>query len=640
MTAAPETAPPGNEQHVGQGAAIVGDVHGDVLLVAADERVVKPRFREGPYPADDVAERLRAFAEPPSFARCREILARRRVLLLAGAPGTGVGTAAFALLRGGTDRVIGCDPGRHPGDLKLAEAAGHLLRALPAESAAALTDVTLAALQERLHAAGSLLVVVVDPALPPPAAANRWLVHHQPPAPADVARAHLRSMDLPEGQLHLALEHLEAPQIKAYLDTSRTPAVGAEVAAELRHIALGARDLHEALDNLTRTAAERADDTLRAVRHDPAALALTASVALLEHRDRTVITRCAAELRPLLAPPQQADPPDRLAKANVLGDDLATRLRRVDAHALPRVIDTGSRYWYRYRVEPIAFQRRHQADAILARLWLDHDGVSEALLSWLGGDTTRYSPGLDSTAGRAIGRVLRQATGPDVFRQLRPLAGSPHRWRRRLVAYALSEAAQDGVLAGAVRDQLRQWSRHRDEHVRATVAETCAGGFGLIRPDRTLRLLDRVLDGPAGSGVRTGVSLALTVLLSETANAEAVLAAYTDWSARPEGSEQRAYALRAVPELITNHLQLDLAPGPLLPLVRRALDDAGARDNVVAALLAAEDAPEAGTRARATAFITALAGSPGTRRGVRALLIARRHHRGRSEEPLSQGALA
>ncbi|RBM22148.1 hypothetical protein DEH69_05015 [Streptomyces sp. PT12] len=639
-----------------QGAAVAGAVNGDINFFAApdafaaSEKVVKPRFREGPYPAEDVDERLRTFVEPPSSAFGREVLRRRHVLLLLGAPRTGASTAAFALLRercGDGGRIIGLDPSRALADLKPRDTSGYLIRALPEEAADALTDVALTALRERLENVDAHLIIVVDPTQRLSPTTARWQVRHEPPPPAEVAHAHLRAMGLSEEQLSVADAHLGDPQVKSYLETSQEPAVGTEVAEELRHIALGVRELHEALGNLTRTAADHATATLRAVRGDVAALALTTSIALLEHQDRTVIARCAAELRPLLAPTPAETPPGdreqertRTTEADVLGDDFATRLRKVNAHPLPRVVDNGSRYWYRYWVEPVAFQRRHQADAILTRLWLDHEGIADAVLTWLRDDSTRYSPGLDYTVGLSIGRVLRHGTGPDVLRQLRPLAESPERWRRRLVAYALNEAAQDGVLAGAVRDELWEWSRLRDEHLRATVAETCAGGFGLVRPDRTLRMLDRVLNSADRPHVRKAVSSALAVLLLEVANAGRVLDAFTGWIAQPEGSGQRAYALRAVPELIDSFLQLDTDdPGPLLPLVRRSLDDAQARDAVMGVLLSAEHSPNAGTRLRATALITLLAATAGGQRGVRALLIARVRRDAQSDK-LTEGTVA
>ncbi|WP_432746045.1 hypothetical protein H7827_16165 [Streptomyces sp. JH002] len=647
MTEKPEDEPSqtGDHQRVEQGAAVHGSVQGDVnLTFATATRVVKPRFREGPYPTEDVSERLRAFVEPPSFTACRDVLDRRRVLLLIGATGSGAGTAAFALLRerlGAGGRVIGLDPSRELADLKPAESSGYLLRGLNAESAGALTDVALTALRERLQATGAHLIVIISPAQRLSSTTARWQVLHKPPHPAEVARARLGSMGLTEEQLSLALVNLGDVRVKAYLEASQEPAVGTEVAEELRHIALGTKELHEALGDLTRSAGDHATQTLRAVREDSDALALATSVALLEHQDRTVIARCAAGLRPLLDPSttsrESAGTPT--TEVDVLGDDFAARLRKVKAHPLPRVVDSDSRYWFRYWIEPITFQRRHQADAVLSRLWLDYDGIADAVLTWLRRDSTRYFPGIDYTAGRAIGRVLRQATGPDVLRQLRLLAESPDRWRRRLVAYALNEAAQDGLVAGAVRDQMWRWSGYQNEHLRATVAETCGGGFGLIRPDRTLGLLDRVLAGPARASVQTGVSLSLAVLLMESANAKPVFDTFTDWIARPEGSGQRSYALGAIPRLITDFLQLDVDdPEPLLPLVRRALNDAQARKAVVDALLRAEESPNPRIRARATALITALASGAGEQRGIRTLLVARLHRRARAEN-IAEGAV-
>ncbi|GAB2887773.1 hypothetical protein [Streptomyces mayteni] len=646
----------GNHQRIDQGAAVQGNVHGGINLMfgnsefAAAEKVVKPRFREGPYPAEDVAERLRTFVEPPSIGRCRDTIDRRRVLLLAGSHGSGVSTAAFALLReriGGDSegdsggQIIGLDPSSSLTDLKPSKACGYLVRGLSAESAKALTDVALAALQNRLRAANAHLVIIVDPALRLPGSTARWRADHEPPLASDVARVHLAAAELTEEQLSIAMADLGHPLVKGHLE-GQPPGVGVEVAEELRHVALGDRQLPEAMTNLTRNAAGEATDTLLEVRTDADGLALATSIALLERQDRTLITRCAAELRPLLDPPPD-DPPRDDADRNrgrkhdrdrhrdrdrdrddVLGDDLTTRLHKINAQALPRVVESGSRYWYRYWVEPVAFRRKHLAETILARLWLDHDGIGDAVLTWLLAESTRYSPGMDYVAGLAIGRVLRRATGPDVLRQLAPLAASSDRWRRRLVAYALNEAAEDGLLAGAVRDQLWDWSYSKDDHLRATVADTCAGGFGLVRPERTLRMLDHVLDGPDRYTVRTAVSQALAVLLTEAANTELVLATYAEWIARPEDGGQRAYALGAIPQLITEFLQLDVDdPGPLLPLVIRSLDDDQARQAVVDVLLRAERSLIPGTRARATALITALATAAGDRRGVRALLVAR-----------------
>ncbi|UWM49926.1 hypothetical protein N0X72_13395 [Streptomyces carpaticus] len=642
----PEPGRTGDHQRVDQGAAVHGNVQGDVnLTFGAATRVVKPRFREGPYPAEDISERLHAFVEPPSCAAARAVLDRRRVLLLIGAAGSGAGTAAFALLRDritGDGRIIGLDPSRDLAELNPSDGSGYLLRGVNAESAEALTDVALAALHERLRAAGAHLVVIVNPALRLASTTARWQVIHTPPHPAEVARARLGTMGLTEEQLSLALAALGDPQVKAHLETSREPAVGTEVAEELRHIALGTKELHEALGGLTRTAADHAAQTLRAVRADGDALALATSIALLERHDRTVIARCAAGLRPLLDRSAPGREPEATAapETDVLGDDFTTRLRKVNAHPLPRVVDSSSHHWFRYWIEPIAFQRRHQANAVLSRLWLDYDGIAHAVLTWLRRDSTRYSPGIDYTAGLAIGRVLRQATGPEVLRQLRHLAESPDRWRRRLVAYALNEAAQDGLLAGAVRDQMSRWSRYANEHLRATVAETCGGGFGLIRPERTLSLLDRVLYGSAPTSVRTGVSLSLAVLLTESANTGLVFDTFTDWIARPEDTGQHSYALGAIPGLIADFLQLDVDdPGPLLPLVREALNNAQARESVVQALLRAEESPNPRIRARATALITALAADAGRQRGVRTLLVARLHRRARSEN-LAEGAAA
>jgi hypothetical protein len=289
----------------------------------------------------------------------------------------------------------------------------------------------------------------------------------------------------------------------------------------------------------------------------------------------------------------------------VLGPGLTQRLESVDAQLLPRVVRSSGRY--RYWAQPVAFQGRHRAEAILERLWLDHEGMADLLLTWL--MEAEYQPGLDVVAGRAIGGVLRRATGAGALRQMQQLAAANHRWRRRLVAYALGEVAQEPLLSSAVREQLWQWGRQQDLYVRATVAETCAGSFGLARPEPALALLNLVLDGPAervGAVLRDAVSFALGVLLTEDVNRGRVMRWLTRWLTEPVGTARRAYSVHATTELADGTfpgmrksgmrpLRLaELVTGGadlLLPLVRAGLADRQARDALTAGLSALAPSP-------------------------------------------------
>jgi hypothetical protein len=605
-----------------------------------------------------VRDRLKGFVEPPSFPQCRRLLLTRRVLLIRGERGTGSSTAAFPLLRErcGADAVTGLDPDGELANWTPTTARGYLVQGMDPESADALSDVTLTALADRLRERNAYLVVAVERATPLPRGADRWLVDHIAPTPYDVARARLHGMRLTADQLRNALEQLEDTAFKQHLAETSRPAVGVDVAEELREVVTGARTRQDAETSLRLTGANAAEQTMNTVRADPDGLALAAAVSLLQHEDRSVVQRCATRLRSLIAARAQPDT-ERSgenstpgAAPDVLGPNLTQRLKSVDAQLLPRVVRSWGRY--RYWAQPVAFQGRHRAEAILERLWLDHEGIADLLLTWL--METEYQPGLDLVAGRAIGRVLRHATGAGALRQLQPLAAANQRWRRRLVAYALGEVAQDPLLSSAVREQLWQWGRQQDHLVRATVAETCAGSFGLARPEPALALLNLVLDGPAermGTLLRDAVSFALGVLLTEDVNRRRVVRSLTRWLTEPAGTARRAYAVNAVTELAEGSFPamrksgmrpLRLAelvagdPDLLLPLVRAGLADRQARDALTAGISALAPSPAA------RAFIADLASDSLDLPGVRSLLLTR--HRALNAPPhgpaSSEGNLA
>lgn len=668
---APDPAPePGashesSEQQVRTGIAVGGSVFGGVTVhletqnEAADQ-VIKPTLRtEGSYPAEDVCSRIEAFVEPTSYARCREVLAGR-LLLLRCRRGSGSTTAAFALLAEvcGTDRVSALDPVRAAqASWRPSNGRGYLAQGLSADAADGLGEVALTALADRLKECDAHLVISVDAGLRMPWETRRWQVRHEAPEPREVAAARLHRMvshrELTEQQLKTALGLLDDVSFRAHLASGQLPAAGVDVAEELREVATGARTLAEAGESLRLSGAESAVRTLERVRRDADGLALAATVALLEHHDRTVIQHCGARLRTLLteraggtgtagptgstaAGPSSAaaEQPGRQT-ADLLGPSFEERLARVDAQVLPRTaVNTG---WHRIWTAPVAFRGRHRAEAVLERLWLEHEGMAGTLQRWIA--ELDYRPRVDLYAGPALGRVLRRATGTGALRQLGPLAQSPQRWQRRLVAYALGEAAQEPVLAGAVREQLWSWSRSSNPRLCCTVAETCAGAYGLARPTTALRLLGSVLsgrDGPAEPSVQSAVSHAFGVLLTEEANREPVLERLVSWLAEPDGTARGRYAFDAVQVLardgfpdsprsgITKLSLPGLAvtdPGPLVSLLAPALRDPAMHGALAAGLVAAEHTDDPEEREATRALLRALARTCRDERGLRALLI-------------------
>ena len=449
--------------------------------------IPNPRFREGPYPAREIEDRLRGFVEPPSYDPCRKIL-ERGPLLLRGAGGTGARTTAFALLRDrfGAGGITGLDPALDLTRWSPSAARGYALQGLSPEAADALSGNALVALTRSAGKAGAALVVVLDERQQLPGDTSPWQVTHVPPPAHDVAKGWLLSMvregGLPTSVRDTALAHLDEPRFADYLGAGQLPAIAVDVAKELREVAIGERPVEQAVENLRLGGTKVAQETLDVVRGSAEGLAFVAVVALLEYQDRTVIHRCAVELRDRITERaarsvdlSAAPASDGTGQRDFLGRSFEDRLAEVRAKLLPRQVvrTNGSRYWS----QPVAFQSRHQAEFVLRRLWWDYDGMAEVLWTALRG--MPYQPGVDLAAGQALGRVLCHSTGPGWLQPLYDFASSDYRWQRRLAAYAFGEVAQDPDLSSAVRARLREWSRRRGINLRCTVAETCAGSFGL-----------------------------------------------------------------------------------------------------------------------------------------------------------------
>ncbi|MFF1510684.1 hypothetical protein [Streptomyces sp. NPDC058326] len=639
----------GNEQRVRDGLALMGNAYGAITVNnltvrrdgEAEGKIAKPRFREGPYPPEEVGDRLRAFVEPRSYALCKEALRGRRVLLLRGESGSGTSTAAFALLRDltGNGRIIGLDSANGLTDWQPSMSAGYVVQGNAPEAGERLDEVALNQLTDRLRGKDAYLVVIVNQVSTLPRAVQLWCHNHIAPSPRDVAQARLNGManegTLSVEQLRKAVNSLDLPPFRDILAAERSPGAGVDVAEELREVAANRRTPEAAADNLRAGTAEAAKKLLNSVRRNVDDLALTATIALLEEQDRSVVERFAAQLRPLLS--TRATPSPGEAIDDLLGRDIDDRLAKVQARLLPRIAGTSRSH--RYWSEPVAFRGKHLGEQVLRRLWLDYEGFSEVLMAWM--RELPYEPGVDRAAGRRIGQVLCQASGPDVLRQLDPFAGSSLSWQRRLAAHALGEVVQDAMLSAAVRAQLRQWSRLKAPEMRCTVAEACAGSLGLALPHFAVDLLHTVLDakgGPLGDDVYRAVSAGLGVLLTEDANRERVVGKLTTWLGETRDTARHTYAVRAVHALcdggfpainragVRKVTLADLFAGswePLVPLVLAALDDDQLHDAMVKGLSSMESSLGPDGRLRVEAFLGAVAKASGGSRGLRRLLFAR-----------------
>ncbi|MFE2929947.1 hypothetical protein [Streptomyces sp. NPDC059278] len=650
-----------NRQRVDQGLAVMGSIGGDAQVfigIPPDEdvsdRIVKPRLREGPYPADDVRARLRGFVEPPTHAQCRKVLDGHVLVLRAGS-GTGAGTAAFALLaeRYGAEGITGLDSSTDLSRWRPKERRGYLLQELSPATAATLGEVGITALGSLLRDAGAHLVVTVRVETALPGDTVPWQVTHRPPPPAEVAAKHLGAMadegELTAGQEADALRHLASPDFVGYLDAHPLPGDGAAVAEGLRGLVLTGGSAETLLDDLRTGSPAAARAALAEARHRADRISLMAAISLLPGQDRTVVERYSAVLRPHLDGRGRPGPEHAGAQGpsgepsaghDVLGPAFEDRLAAVGARLLPPRFEATPRY----PVQSVDFSGRHRSDTLLRSLWLEYEGMAELL--WKSLDEVSHHPGIELAAGERIGRVLAHATGPDTLRQLYPFAASDKRRRRRLVAYALGEMAQHPALTGAVREQLRQWSRAAPVPLRCTVAETCAGSYGLARPAGALKLLDNVLDGPDKSlegPLRTAVSFALSTLLSEDTNHVLVLDLLRTWQAADPGTRRHDLAVYAVEWMSRASFPRPGAPGvrrvrlaDLLAehperargLVVAALDDPATHDAAADGLFLIEDDRELRRRTGFPHLLAALAAMAQNHRGV--LRYVLRRHRART----------
>ncbi|MEV6573691.1 hypothetical protein [Streptomyces sp. NPDC051577] len=660
----PETGQPGSfrdsHQRVDSGVAMMGSVSGDFTYVnisawddEATERILKPRLREGPYPAEEVRDRLYGFVEPPSYALCRKALDNRIVLLRARA-GTGAGTVAFALLadRHGEGGITGLDAMADLSTWRPRADCGYLLQGLPAASAHSLDDVRLACLAEALRDAGAHLVVTVPPDAQLPSGTGRWERPHVAPTPHEVAERRLELAaaegKLDGAQLGSALGHLGSPEFTEYLSTHPLPGDAVDVSDGLQQSAETSEAASAMLENLLTGSEAAARSVLARARHSSERIALMAGVALLAGQDRTVVEQFGALLRPLLgerAPAAGQTEPSQDGPPDVLGPSFDDRLEAIGARTLAPRTSAADRY--RYPVQPVVFSGRHRSATLLRHLWLDFEDMPDAL--WGALEALPYQPGLDLAAGEAIGRVLAHATGPRALTQLDRFASSATRWRRRLVAVALGELVQHPLVSGAVKEHLRRWSSRSSVALRCTVAETCAGSYGLGRPAEGLKLLDTVLDGSSpelDKKLRAAVSFALGALLTEEVNHPEVLEAVTRWLEAGGGTPRHTMAVYVIHSMSLSTFPQPGAPGSVrlslgqvlerhpahgLALVMPSLEDSATHEAVVQGLGRIEADPDMVRRTAFDHVLSELSRTARSRRGAIGFLLKR--HRDQTNAP-------
>ncbi|MFI9201508.1 hypothetical protein [Streptomyces sp. NPDC053048] len=593
---------------------LAGTVQGGQHLDARDGTAAGPppphptvERREGDIPAESTALAMRGFAEPPWFPAALAELGGR-LLFLTAPVGSGRRTAALKLLHRHTAgfalRAVDADADLATWTATSTTARGYLVDGLLESRVLALDALGLDALRTRLRDADACMVVVTKDT--PPVVAHlrdllqRAPVRALPPPPRAVLEAKLATVFPGFERRQALLDTLPAGFLDETLQRSLTPAQVVEIATEIVRVAHGDVAPEAIGEHLSLHATDRAPHLLASVRGDAQDLALLLATCVFEHFDhalveeeaRRLLAVAGGRLDAVVPPPETGDTPAG-NPGFVFRRSRHERLTAIEAHVADREVRTTSTH--SYFSEPVAFVRHLQGRAVLDHVWREHRDAGELLVEWL-----RQTPDAQRRAERAgfiLGQFAQWSTGPLALAPIERLADSDRPGDRRMAARAFGAASADPVLATAVKNRLRGWSRAASESLRCTAALTCATEFGLARPEVALNLLHTIVtardDGSAA--VDSAVRRAVDALFAEPALRPRVIDALTRWSGAP-GAAGRA-ACAAVAQLLksaattreqgewwSGHLHSGDTP-PGLELVRAALMEPTSFEAARAALL-------------------------------------------------------
>ncbi|GGX65524.1 hypothetical protein [Streptomyces hiroshimensis] len=586
---------------------VAGTVEGGQHMGAPAAAPGEPvESREGDIAAEQTLAAMSGFAEPDWFAEALE-RARSRVVFLVGEQGSGRRTAALNLLQRHTGsfalRAVDSDVELATWTLGGSGARGYLIDGLLETRTLALTSIGLDNLRRQLDRAEACLVIVLQQTTQV-LAHLKGVLHVDPiraasPSARAVLDAKLATALPDPARRRPVLAGLPAGFLDETLRRDPRPSQVVELVSEIVRVADGATDAAAISQYLSLYATDHAPELLDSVRDSPDDLALLLATCVFEHFDHTVIEEEARRLLEVAAGRLDAAPPeaDTTTPAENPGfvflRSRRERLAAIGADRGPREVRANSAY--SYAVEPVAFTRHLQGRAVLDHVWREHREAGELLVEWL-----RQTPDTQRRADRAgfiLGQFAQWSSGYRALAPLEQLAASERPGDWRMAARAFGAASADPVLATAVKNRLRGWSRAASESLRCTAALTCATEFGLARPEVALALLHTTVTArdDGSDAVESAVRRALLSLFAEPALRPRVVEALLQWS-RPPGPARRT-ACAAVAQLLktaattrepgewwsTHLLSGDAPPGA--ELIRSALMEPTSFDTARAAFL-------------------------------------------------------
>ncbi|GAA2809588.1 hypothetical protein GCM10010441_37710 [Kitasatospora paracochleata] len=445
-------------------------------------------YRPGRVSPDELRALDEVYVGGPVHDEAGAELARRRVLLLQGAPRTGRKAAALRLLDAACGRqVFRLDPGtdlaRFPEEATAP--GGYLLTEPVTRASDPLRAARIAVLGERLAAHGSHLVIVLDPQA---AVTGIRPLAWRPADAGRVLRAHLRRA------LIAALREPDGGDAERLLDLPQTGELlaGRHGPAELRDFAallVGHLDGEVAADLLDDFVASSAAGRVAEVLDDPARelrdKAFLLALAVFEGASYQQVT---AESDALTLVLRQAEDPE-----HHLG---LTRFDRARSRLLELVHAVEERSfhendWGRVPTSSVSFRDPGAGFQALRHLWQEHPAAREPVADWLHG-LARSDAVLHRVRAAVAAGLLTSVdfySGFGTF--VEPWASSSGLRLRQLAAWALQVASEAGLLP-LVQRMLRDWSGDEDVALRWTAARAYAT-FGVDHPDSALQDLERIV---------------------------------------------------------------------------------------------------------------------------------------------------
>ncbi|GGZ37190.1 hypothetical protein GCM10010387_34120 [Streptomyces inusitatus] len=590
-----------------------GTVHGDQRVQngptegAGTRRAA--RVHEGPVPESEVEAAAFGFAEPAWFGAARRKL-DKKVLFLAGRPGSGRRTATLNLLRQycgegvplqAMDSLTELDRWRP----SKPTVGGYIVDGLfPARP---LGPGVLGHVRSLLEKAGACMVII----LPDDTALLRRLkqdlhigpIMCEPPPPSLVFGSRLKA-EVPDERERERLMSAVGDQVLGELlapelvPTEVVELVTAIVAAGGDRTLLG--DLTE---QLSFRAEQEVPELVARLRDESDALAFLLAACVYEGLDHRIVKEEADRLLELsegrlsavlpVTDPQGGRNEERPNPQFVFRRSLTDLLDAIGAsRQMPRIPARGM---YTHSVEPVSFIRHRQAEAVLRHVWREYSQVSDLLVSWL--SKVSRDNELTLPAGRIMGKAASWGGGRRALRHIGTLADSERTTSQMIAANALGIAAEDPLLVGEVRYRLENWSMAASPYRRRTTAYACAADFGLARPEFALRLLHTLLRGLQPGGRTEGEQLLLRLAVEEailrlfqSGHEDLVFTRLLEWLKSEKIEPEQLLALFSGLLLSSNWFQLQLSRetsrSPLtIDIIRRALNTDDSFDKTCSALL-------------------------------------------------------